>query len=101
MSASEVHLNRLFTNNGFSSWRLGSDPAPSLVGNFPLPGTIRMEEQQSYDYLHTRLSLLANRLYMCGAAPEDILYTFLEDSHGLSLYKFSTAVGLSQVAGEQ
>ncbi|KAK9905869.1 hypothetical protein WJX75_007872 [Coccomyxa subellipsoidea] len=93
MAVSEVHLNRAFTNNVFSSWRLGSDPAASLLETVPLSGSVRRKEQQSYDYLHTRLSLLANRLYQLG---ED-LYTFLEESDGLSLYKYTNDVGLHQV----
>jgi hypothetical protein len=96
MAVSEVHLNRAFTNNVFSSWRLGSDPAASLLETVPLSGSVRRKEQQSYDYLHTRLSLLANRLYQLG---ED-LYTFLEESDGLSLYKYTNDVGLHQVVGK-
>ena len=96
MTASEVKINRAFTNNVFSSWRLGSGPPASLVEDVPLPGCVRRKEQESYDYLHTRLALLANHVYQDG----EVLYTFLTDSDDLNLYRYSSSLGFHRLAGE-
>ncbi|BDA47422.1 hypothetical protein COCOBI_10-2700 [Coccomyxa sp. Obi] len=94
MAAIDLHLNRTFTNNLFSSWRFGSDPAPFLLTDSFNPGSVHRNEQQSYDYLHTRLSLLHNHLSQHG----ELFYTFLDDPQGLSLYSYASNVGFKYVA---
>ncbi|CAL8472135.1 g11677 [Coccomyxa elongata] len=41
MATIDLQLNRTFTNNVFSSWRFGSDPAPSLLAETNNPGSVR------------------------------------------------------------
>lgn len=96
MATIDLQLNRTFTNNVFSSWRLGSDPAPSLLAETNNPGSVHRSEQQSYDYLHTRLSLLHNHLSQHG----ELFYTFLAKPEGLSLYSYGNIAGFKHVVGE-
>lgn len=96
MATIDLQLDRTLTNSVFSSWRLGSDPAPSLLAEQNIPGSVHRSEQQSYDYLHTRLSLLHNHLSQHG----ELFYTFLDDPQGLNLYSYGGNVGFKHVAGK-
>jgi hypothetical protein len=91
-------LDRRLTNRNFQSWRLSRDANPKLVQKIKIPGEVCEDNRNSYDYLHTRISLLHNILMVS----EDAVFTITRIRAGtLGLQKLLLGTeSFEEIAGE-
>lgn len=95
MALQEEHLrlDRARSNPAFQSWRLSRGGPDGSHGSLVLPKAVYVAREGSYDYLHTRISLLENHLKSDGRA----MYIFLQGAGELQLARLETPGQVSTV----
>ena len=94
----QLQLDSSRSNPAFQSWRLSRGGEDESCASSRLRDHVYVAREGSYDYLHTRMSLLENHLKADGSA----LYIFLEGAGGVSVAKMDTSnTKCSMVTGEQ